>query len=357
MSKEIQTMAYPEVLEELQQVWTKAKPYMASKCRACKVCNSINCKLIPTERGATAERNYRKLQQVKIVYDTIYDGGDGSEIDASIELFGHSFRAPIMCAPFGNVKNFNPTTHFTDDYFFNKALLQGCKEAGVFSWTPDTVGAKVFVDPLRAVKEFDGEAIPAIKAWDKQEIQEKIKMCDEIPCMAIGHDIDCVGLPYLSVNGHGKTYPKTAAAIKDIFSITSTPFILKGIMSVAGALKALEAGASAIVVSNHAGNTLDQSLSTVEVLSRIKDAVGDRMIIIVDGGVRHGEDVFKMLALGADAVMIGRPYLIAAEGDEARGVELYCQKIIWELQNAMRMSGCKTLADITRDHIVVTSEI
>ena len=88
-------------------------------------------------------------------------------------------------------------------------------------------------------------------------------------------------------------------------------------------------------------------------MPEIRAAVGDKLKIIVDGGVRHGEDVYKMIALGADAVMVGRPYLIAAEGAEARGVALYSQKLIWELQNAMRMTGCKTLKDITRDHVVV----
>ena len=158
------------------------------------------------------------------------------------------------------------------------------------------------------------------------------------------------------MNGKAKTYPKSAGQLKEIFSITDKPFILKGIMTARGALKALEAGAWGIVISNHAGNTMDQSMATVEVLQEIKEAVGDKLKLIIDGGIRHGEDVYKMLALGADACLIGRPYIIVAEGMEARGVELYMQKIIWELQNAMRMSGCRTLKDITRDHIVITKE-
>lgn len=80
------------------------------------------------------------------------------------------------------------------------------------------------------------------------------------------------------------------------------------------------------------------------------------MKIFIDGGISSGEEVFKAIAMGADAVLIGRPYLIAAEGGETRGVELYTQKIIWQLQNAMRMSGCRTLKDITRDHIVITKD-
>ncbi|MDO5111600.1 MAG: alpha-hydroxy-acid oxidizing protein [Clostridia bacterium] len=356
MNQAIISMDYPAVLEELKTVWKDARPYMAAHCRACRICNSVNCDMVSSERSGSAERNYKQLQKVRLIYDTLYDGGDGTEIDASVELYGHTFRAPIMCAPFGNVHGFNPSTHFEDDYLFNKALLTGCREAGIFSWTPDTLGELAYTDPLRALKEEQGVGIPAIKSWTKEEIQKKIRMAEEVGCMAIGHDIDCVGLPYLSINGHGKTYTKSPAQIKDIFSVAKTPYILKGIMTARGALKAMEAGASGIVISNHAGNSMDQSLSTVEVLPAIKAAVGGRMKIFVDGGVRHGEDVFKMLALGADAVMVGRPYLIAAEGGEARGVALYSQKLIWELQNAMRMTGCRTLADITKDHVAITND-
>lgn len=355
MNSEIIGMVYPQVRQELDQVWKNAKPYMASNCRVCKVCNSAHCGMIPTERAGSAERNYQQLQHVKLIYDTIYEGGDGSEIDTSIDLFGHTFRAPVMCAPFGHVKSFNPTTRFPDDYTFNLALQEGCRQTGIFAWTPDTLGEEVFTGPLKALKEHGGIGIPAIKSWSKEEIQSKIRLCEDAGVMAIGHDIDCIGLPYLSINGNGATYPKSVEQLKDIFSITNVPFILKGVMSVRGALKALDTGAAGIVVSNHAGNTMDQSLATCEVLPAIKAAVGNKMTILVDGGVRHGEDVYKMLALGADAVMIGRPYLIAAEGGEARGVALYSQKIIWELQNAMRMSGCRTLKDITRDHVVTTN--
>ena len=218
------------------------------------------------------------------------------------------------------------------------------------------MGDDVFEGPLRCLKERGGIGIPAIKSWSAEEIRMKIRMAENAGVMAIGHDIDCVGLTYLSVNGKTKTYPKSARQLKEIFSITDKPFILKGIMTAAGAKKAIEAGASGIVISNHGGNTMDQSLASIEVLQEIREAVGNKLTIIIDGGFRHGEDVYKALALGADAVLIGRPYIIAAEGGEARGVELYTQKIIWELQNAMRMTGCRTLKDITRDKVVISKE-
>ena len=78
--------------------------------------------------------------------------------------------------------------------------------------------------------------------------------------------------------------------------------------------------------------------------------------IYIDGGFRHGEDVFKAIALGADGVLIGRPVMVAAEGAESYGVAICLQKIIWELKNVMRMTGCRTLKDITKDKIFLTKE-
>ena len=92
---------------------------------------------------------------------------------------------------------------------------------------------------------------------------------------------------------------------------------------------------------------MDQSMATVEVLQEIKEAVGDKLKLIIDGGIRHGEDVYKMLALGADACLIGRPYIIVAEGMEARGVELYTQKIMVILQEMKRtMAVWRSAAEV-----------
>ena len=76
------------------------------------------------------------------------------------------------------------------------------------------------------------------------------------------------------------------------------------------------------------------------------------MKIFVDGAVRSGEDVFKLIALGADAALIGRPYVVSVYGGGAHGAELYTRKILWELQNIMRQTDSRTLADITRDKVV-----
>ena len=201
-----------------------------------------------------------------------------------------------------------------------------------------------------------------VKSWEAPLMKEKIRMAHEAGVAAIATDIDCVGLGDMSINGKydslpGIVTPKSARQLREIFSVTDKPYILKGIMTPRGAVKACESGASGIVISNHAGNSLDQSLATIEVLADIKRAVGNHIKIYIDGGFRHGEDVFKALALGADGVLIGRPVMVAAEGAESYGVSVCLQKIIWELKNAMRMTGCLSLEDITRDKVFITKEM
>ena len=108
--------------------------------------------------------------------------------------------------------------------------------------------------------------------------------------------------------------PKSIEELLELKSHLSVPFILKGIMNKKTALAAIEAGADAIVVSNHGGRVMDTMPGTAEVLPEIASAVAGRVKYLVDGGIREGIDILKMLALGADAVMIGRLICIAAFG-------------------------------------------
>ena len=147
---------------------------------------------------------------------------------------------------------------------------------------------------------------------------------------------------------------KTVEQLAEIAKMAGKPFIVKGIMTVKGALKAKQAGAAAIVVSNHGGRVLDQCPATAEVLPAIVEALkGSGVKILVDGGLRSGVDVFKALAMGADAVIIARPFVSAVYGGGEEGVKLYIDKIGGELSDAMTMCGAKSLKDITPDMVFV----
>ena len=146
---------------------------------------------------------------------------------------------------------------------------------------------------------------------------------------------------------------KSIEDLKKTKEFMNVPFIVKGIMCVEDAKLALEAGVDAIVVSNHGGRVLDDSTSTIEVLEEIATFVNKRCKVFIDGGFRSGSDVFKALALGADAVLIGRPFSHYAIGGQAEGVKLYADKLINELKECMRMTSSKTLEDIKRSSVRV----
>ncbi|NNE70503.1 MAG: alpha-hydroxy-acid oxidizing protein [Rhodothermales bacterium] len=127
---------------------------------------------------------------------------------------------------------------------------------------------------------------------------------------------------------------------------TSLPLVIKGVMSAADAREAEQHGIGGIVVSNHGGRQLDGSISTCRALPAIGDAVGGGpMAVLVDGGIRRGSHVLKALALGADAVMIGRPYLWGLASDGQSGVTAVLSDFITELERAMALAGCRSIRE------------
>ena len=144
---------------------------------------------------------------------------------------------------------------------------------------------------------------------------------------------------------------KTVEEMREIIGYAKMPFIIKGIMTPAGALKAVEAGAKAIVVSNHGGRVQGGVPSTAEVLPAIAEAVKGKITILVDGGIRSGVDVFRAIALGADGVLIGRPMLTMIYGGGEEGFKVHMNKLVGELKSTMTMCGAASLKDISRDMI------
>ncbi len=126
------------------------------------------------------------------------------------------------------------------------------------------------------------------------------------------------------------------------------PILVKGILTAEDALLAVERGVSGIVVSNHGGRQLDGAVSSIEVLPEIVEAVAGRCEIYLDGGIRRGTDILKALALGARAVLVGRPVLWGLAVDGAKGVEQVLSILHTELKRAMQLAGCATVDTIDR---------
>lgn len=338
-------MNYAECLE-------LARGKMGNYCKTCPECNGRACKNQMPGPGAkgigdTAIRNYDKWKEIRVQMDTLVEKGP---INTSLSLFGKNFQYPFFAGPVGAVN-----MHYGDslnDVSYNDILVSSCAEFGIAAFTGDGMDSNVMVAATEAIKKAGGLGIPTVKPWNVEMVREKMALVKDAGAFAAAMDIDAAGLPFLK-NFNPPAGSKSVEELREIVKAAGVPFIVKGIMTVKGALKAKEAGAAAIVVSNHGGRVLDQCPATAEVLEEIATAVDGSMKIFVDGGIRSGTDVFKALALGADAVIIARPFVTAVYGGGREGVEAYIQKIGSELADTMAMCGVSSLAEITRDCVRV----
>ncbi|MEG1408381.1 MAG: alpha-hydroxy-acid oxidizing protein [Terrisporobacter sp.] len=331
-------MNYKDMLKE-------ARENLNGSCKACKACNGVACAgEVPgmggKETGSAFTQNYKSLQDIKINMRVIHNV---SNPDTSIELFGKKMKAPIFAAPITGT-SLNMGGKISEREYITP-VVEGCVETGIYAMVGDTAVDQFLMDNLDVLKENDGQGIVFIKPWENHDIINKIKLAEEAGAFAVGVDIDACGLVTLSMHGK-KVVPKDVEAIKELKASTKLPFILKGIMTVEDALFAVEAGVDAIVVSNHGGRVLDCTPGAAEVLPAIAQAVKGKVTILADGGVRSGVDVLKMIGLGADAVLIGRPFVTASFGGGREGVELYVNKVISEFEGTMRLTGCQSVQDI-----------
>ncbi len=145
-----------------------------------------------------------------------------------------------------------------------------------------------------------------------------------------------------------KIVPVTWETVNWLRSITSLPILLKGILTAEDARLSLEHGVSGIVVSNHGGRQLDGAVTSIEALPEVVEAVAGRCEVYLDGGIRRGTDILKALALGARAVLVGRPILWGLVVDGASGVQQVLSILHTELERAMKLAGCPTIASINR---------
>jgi heme/flavin dehydrogenase (mycofactocin system) len=134
------------------------------------------------------------------------------------------------------------------------------------------------------------------------------------------------------------------------------PFLLKGITRIDDAKRAVDAGVTAISVSNHGGNNVDGTPATIRVLPGVARAVGDQVEVLLDGGIRRGNDVVKAIALGARAVMIGRAYLWGLAANGQAGVENVLDLLRNGIDSALLGLGCSSLADLSESNLVIPAD-
>ncbi len=332
-------MKYSEVLKQ-------AKINLNGSCRVCPICNGKACAgEVPGMGGkGTGEsfmENVESLKRYKLNMRVMHNSKNP---DTSVELFGKKMSIPVFAAPVAGTA-FNMGGKFSEEEYISW-INEGCIQGGIYPMVGDGADDSLLKINLRELQKTDRNGIPVIKPWGYEEFVKKIKISEEAGAFAIGMDIDAAGLVTLAL--HGKPVsPKTMEDIKKITTSTNLPFILKGIMTVDEAEMAIEARVAAIVVSNHGGRALDHTPGVADVLPEIAKRVKGRIIVLADGGIRSGTDVLKMIALGADAVLIGRPFVPAAFGGQAEGVKMLIDNISADLKAAMILTGCSSVKDIT----------
>jgi 4-hydroxymandelate oxidase len=332
----------------MKEIRENARELMEGFCRVCRVCDGRVCAgEVPgmggLGTGSAFRENIAALAEVKFNMRLIHNV---TEPETAASFLGVDLALPVLAAPIGGVA-FNMGGKVSEEEYI-QAVIEGCADSGTLGCTGD--GAPDFIHEagFSAIKKCGGKGIPFIKPWEDRELYDKLEKAEKTGARIVGIDIDAAGLVTLRKMGRPVT-PKPVEELEKIIRSTSMKFILKGIMTPDQARLAVEAGADAIVVSNHGGRVMDHIPGAARVLPAIVDAVDGHLAILADGGVRSGADVLKMIALGADAVMIGRPISVAAMGGLKEGVKTYLETIRTELIQSMVMTGSEHITTTSRE--------
>ncbi len=329
----------------VKEVRQEAKKRYNGICRVCRECNGIACAgefpgIGGVGSGASFINNYEALAALRVKMRVIHAAGDP---DMSVTLLGQKLSMPILGAVVAGAKmNFR---EIISEEELAAAFIAGARQAGTLAMTGDGPDPVLYAAGIRVLRDNGGQGIPVTKPRDQASIIANLRQAEAAGSVAVGIDVDAAGILPMRAAGQ-PVGPKTVAQLKELVQSTPLPLILKGIMCVEDALAAREAGAAAIVVSNHGGRVLDHTPGTAEVLPPIARAVRNDLVVLVDGGVRSGVDALKMLALGAHAVLVGRPLATGAIGAGAEGVRLILEQMHNELKVAMIYTGCARVSEI-----------
>ncbi len=335
---------------DIKEVRSLAKERMNGFCNVCNECNGVYCSgKVPgmggTGSGRAMKRSYEKISQLKLNLRTIHEAKNP---ETEITIFGQKLSLPLISAPVtGSEINMGG---YLSEAEYCKAVVSGSKMAGTLAMTGDSGNPQFYIDGLNAIAEENGCGIAIIKPRENEKIIENIKKAEETKSVAVGVDIDGAGLVTMALLGQ-PVGPKSKAELREIVNSTNLPVILKGVMTVEEALLAVEIGAKAIVVSNHGGRILDDTLAPIEVLPEIAKAVKGKILIMADGSVRTGRDIFKYIASGADLVLSARPVIWGAIGGGSEGVATYINHLKNELIQTMILTGASSIDKINSDMV------
>ena len=337
------TSDYTAIIQNSEK---QARNLLKTVCIVCKACDGVWCRgQIPGVGGVgTGEafiQAYNRFKQIKIMPNYIHEN---ITVDTSIKMFDRQLSMPVLVAPIGGGKiNYNNAITELD---LQRAFIKGAKHAGTIAFTPDPADPDLFPHVAQAILENFGHSVIICKPRkDLDFIKLRYQLAVEAGALGFGTDIDGIGLKTFSNLGQ-ETTPKTTSELKELSQTHDLPFVIKGVLSVSDALKAVEAGATHIIVSSHGGRIGDSFPLPIDMLPHIKKAVDDKVIILVDGAIRSGSDVIKAIILGADAVLIGRPVATHAVGGGYEAITAYLNNIKKQIYSQMLLLGVSSIKEL-----------
>ena len=294
------------------------------------------------ETRATFYRNPRAFQKYLFRQRIFHDV---AEPDISIELFGRRLPIPAITAPVGSFSLIGKETE--------REVAEGTANVGAMMFTSQA--AKF--DPKGWRQAAKSPLVfMAYMNRGKEEVSEYAKTAQDLDFAAVGITMDTVKpvkigdeVPMSTKDGKPrKGHKSTLKDIEWLKQQVNLPVVVKGIMGADDARGAVNAGADAVVVSNHGGRILDFNRAALEALPEVVEAVGDRVPVILDSGVRSGGDIVKALALGATAILAGRPVAWGVAAFGARGVERVFAIFEEEMKRVMCMTGVAKVSEVTK---------
>ncbi len=296
-------------------------------------------------QSRTFETNYNALQKYRLKMRVIKAH---QEPEMSLNIFGNEMVAPIMGASLSGVKlSLNDAV---PEESFYRGLLNGARSFGSIGMVgntpvePEDLGVKV-------IGENGGWGIPIFKPQSQERLIQLFKLAEKLDVVALGVDLEGAGSTFWT-SPDKMVYRKSETDLEELVDSVEKPVIFKGIMSSEDALKVVDSGAGACYVSNHGGRVMDGGQGVAEVISEVVDAISGKIPVMADGTVRTGFDVLKILALGADVALIGRPLAQMAIAGGEIAVKMYLDYVKDDLRRAMILTGCDNLKEINRDILV-----
>ncbi|MFC1823658.1 alpha-hydroxy-acid oxidizing protein [Thermodesulfobacteriota bacterium] len=290
------------------------------------------------KRGPSVQANRAYLES--LFFDPQFF--DPLEVNIRLEFIGVQLKTPVFCSALSRLPNM-PENSLTE-------IAEGIAKAGSFIMLG--IGGS---EDLQGAIDTGAPVVKIIKPYrNTDQIYKKVRDAESRGCVALGMDID----HFYGLLASGKFLrtelfgPQQTDELQNVISESKLPFIFKGVLSVRDAEKALELGASAIVVSNHGSGAFDYTTPSMRALPKIVERVGNRIQVLVDTGFENGNDVFKALAFGSTAVGFANPMILAYAADGTEGIELLIKQINRELERNMAAAGCADLASIK--NVVVT---